>query len=441
MKNKLWLLITILAGLALVLAACGGPASESAAPAEQKPAAEEAAPAEPAAQNEQTAEEKTQDQEITFITQVSEEEEAAIQSLAAQFAKETGIQVKVQFMAAADMLALLQSQVEAGNVQVDVAALPNDAVEPFIRTRVIQPVTDLEDTIDPEVFKSLIEGGRVDGELWFVPYRTNVQLTYYRTDILEELGRTPPKTWDDWRAACEAFLKRDGQPRCLFKAAFDPPAVNPTQTWEWIVAAGGDPLVLNDAGSVTTYEFLQGLQEDGLLHPDSSIAKWDTSNELFARGDVYLMQNWPFGINVIRDLGLESFAVYNGVAGPKQEAHVVGGEVLALVTDTPKREAAWQFIQFMESQEAQGVLASQNNWPNVRGDALSEIPPARMEEFEAINTALKAGFLRPNISYIGDVYSTMIEAYDRIINKGEDAQTVLDELHGKMEAAQAKAKE
>ena len=432
MKNKLWLLIALLAVVALIIAACGGTGSASTASDEDSSTAEDAAPEEPVA-------EEAQDKEITFITQVSEEEEAAIEALAAQFAEATGIQVNVQFMAAADMLALLQSQVEAGNVQVDVAALPNDAVEPFIRTKVIQPVTDLEDTMDDEIFDGLIEGGRVDGELWFVPYRTNVQLTYYRTDIFEELGLTPPTTWDEWRAACEAFLEHDGEPRCLFKAAFDPNAVNPTQTWEWIVSAGGDPLVLNDPGTIATYEFLQGLQQDGLLHPDSSIAKWDTSNETFARGDAYLMQNWPFGINVIRDLGLERFAVYNGAAGPEREAHVVGGEVLALVTDTPNRDEGWQFIQFMQSQEAQTVLAVQNNWPNVRGDTLAEIPPARLEEFEAISTALEAGFLRPNISYIGDVYNTMIEAYDRIVNNGEDAQTVLDELQEKIEAAQAEA--
>jgi trehalose transport system substrate-binding protein len=209
--------------------------------------------------------------------------------------------------------------------------------------------------------------------------------------------------------------------------------------WEWIAAAGGDPLVLNDPGSVAAYSFLQNLSRDGLLHPDSSIAKWDTSNELFARGDVYLMQNWPFGINVIRDLGLENFAVYNGVAGPAREAHIVGGEVLTIVSDTPNRMEAWKFIQFLQSKDAQAVLASRNNWPNIRGDSLASIPASRIEEFEAINATLKHGILRPNISYMGDVYSIMIEAYDRIVNKGEDVRTVLDEKHKDLEVLKAQA--
>jgi trehalose transport system substrate-binding protein len=378
-------------------------------------------------------------EEVTFITQVSEEEEAAIETLAAMFEEQTGIKANVEFMQATDMQALLQSQVEAGNVTVDVMAQDNLRMEPFVRLGLIEDLTDLENEIDSEVFDGLIEGGKFDGRLYFVPYRTNVQLTYYRTDVFDELGLEPPSNWDEWRAACEAFNERDGEPRCLFKAAFDPTAVNPTQTWEWIVSAGGDPLVLNDEGTVQAYEFLQGLEQDGLLHPDSALAKWDTSNESFARGDVYLMQNWPFGIQVIRDLGLTDFDVYHGAEGPVREAHVVGGEVLAIVKDTPRREAAWEFIKFLESREAQEILAAENNWPNVRGDALGQIPEEREGEFEAINNALEYGILRPNIPYMEDLLGIMIEAYDRIVNNGEDAQTVLDELHSELETVQAEA--
>ena len=443
-RQKVWKLIPLIMVAGLLLAACGPtattpPAGDTPAPATDAPIPTDEPAEEP---TEEPMDEPTDEpvmQEVTFVTQVSEAEEAAIEELAAMFEEETGIGVNVQFMQATDMQALLQSQVEAGNVTVDVMAQDNLRMEPFVRLGLIEDLSDLESEIDPEVFRGLIEGGKFDGKLYFVPYRTNVQLTYYRTDILDELGLEPPATWDEWRAACEAFEARDGEPRCLFKATFDPTAVNPTQTWEWIVSAGGDPLVLNDEGSIQAYEFLQGLEQDGLLHPDSALAKWDTSNESFARGDVYLMQNWPFGIQVIRDLGMTDFAVYQGAAGPAREAHVVGGEVLAIVKDTPKRDLAWEWISFLESQQAQEILAAQNNWPSVRGDALGQIPDERRGEFEAINNALEYGILRPNIPYMEDLLGLMIEAYDRIVNNGEDAQTVLDELNVELEAIKAAA--
>jgi trehalose transport system substrate-binding protein len=406
-KKYLWGLLALITVMAFSLAACGGGAAEVS--------------------------------EITFITQVSEAEEAAIEEIAALFETETGIAVKVQFMTATDMQALLQSQIEADNITVDVMAQDNLRMEPFVRLGLIEDLSDLESDIDPAVFDGLIEGGKFDGKLFFVPYRTNVQLTYYRTDIFDELGLDPPASWDDFRAACEAFYDRDGEPGCLFKGAFDPTAVNPTQMWEWIVSAGGDPLVLNDSGTVAAYEFLQGLEQDGLLHSDSALAKWDTSNDSFARGDVYLMQNWPFGIGVIQDLGLTDFEAYHGFSGPVREAHVVGGEVLAITKGTPRKDAAWQFVKFLQSVTAQEILASKNGWPNVRGDALGKLDPAKLAEFEAVNDALEFGILRPNISYMEDLLGFMIEAYDRIVNDGEDAQTVLDELHDDLAAVQAAA--
>jgi trehalose transport system substrate-binding protein len=414
--RKQWSVLLVVTITTLLLAACRATAAPTAMPTKEPMA-----------------------KEITFVTQVSEAEEAAIEDLAAKFEEQTGIKANVQFMQATDMQALLQSQVESGNITVDVMAQDNLRMEPFVRLGLIEDLTSMESDIDAAVFDNLIDGGKFDGRLYFVPYRTNVQLTYYRTDVMDELGLAPPTNWDEWRAACEAFLERDGEPRCLFKATFDPTAVNPTQTWEWIVSAGGDPLVLNAEGTVAAYEFLQGLEQDGLLHPDSALAKWDTSNESFARGDVYLMQNWPFGIQVIRDLGLTDFDIYHGVQGPVREAHVVGGEVLAIVKDTPRKEAAWEFVKFLESREAQEVLAAQNGWPNVRGDALGQIPEGRLDEFEAINDALEYGILRPNIPYMEDLLGIMIEAYDRIVNNGEDAQAVLDELHGKLETVKAEA--
>lgn len=436
MKRKLFGLLSILMVLGFVLTACApAEAPAPAEPEETEPMVEET---EPMAEETEAMEEPMMEP-ITFITQVSEAEEAAIETLAAMFEEQTGIPVNVEFMQATDMQALLQSQVEAGNVTVDVMAQDNLRMEPFVRLGLIEDLSGVEDEIDEAVFDGLIEGGKFDGTLYFVPYRTNVQLTYYRTDVFDDLGLEPPASWDDFRAACEAFLESEGEPRCLFKAAFDPTAVNPTQMWEWIASAGGDPTVLNDAGSVAAYEFVQGLEQDGLLHPDSAIAKWDTSNETFARGDAYLMQNWPFGIGVIQDSGLTAFEAYHGFEGPEREAHVVGGEVLAIVKDTPRFDNAWEFVKFLESVEAQEVLAAENGWPNVRGDALGQIPEDRLDEFEAINDALEYGILRPNIPYMEDLLELMIEAYDRIVNDGEDAQTVLDELHMELEEVKSEA--
>lgn len=64
-------------------------------------------------------------------------------------------------------------------------------------------------------------GGRTYG----IPIAGDVQLVYYRPDVLEEIGLAPPKTWDDYLeiagAANELDINADGSPdfgSCLAKA-------------------------------------------------------------------------------------------------------------------------------------------------------------------------------------------------------------------------------
>lgn len=425
--RSLWRVLGVAAALALVSSACG---------AEEDEAADVDAPAE---SSDDTAEPAAEPETVTFITQVAETEEDGIREVAARFTEQTGIPVEVQFMAAGDMQLLMTSQIESGNVQVDVAALPNDSLYPFVSEGLVEDLTDLAPELDPEVPESLLDGGTVDGRLLFTPFRGNVMLTYYRTDLFEELGLEPPTDFDGWYDACVALSEQMGGPACLFQGAMDPIEVNPTHAWSWIVAHGGDPTVLNDDGTVEAYEFLQRLQQDSLLHPDTQIARWDTSNESFARGDVALMQNWPFGIGVLQDLGVSDFEVYSGPVGPARAAHVLGGDVLAIVKDTPRKDEAWEFIKYLLGAEAQGVLASMNGWPTFRDDALADVPAEDLAAFEAMSEAMSNGIVRPNEPWLGDLYELMVQAWDRIVLNGEDARSVLDELAQELSAAKSSA--
>ncbi len=140
MKSKLYTLVSILVAMVMILTAC---AKETEAP--PPPPVEE--------------------KEITFVTQVSEAEEAAIEKIAALFEEQTGIEVNVQFMQATDMQALLQSQIEADNITVDVMAQDNLRMEPFVRLGLIEDLSSLESDIEPAVFDGLIEGGKFNGKL------------------------------------------------------------------------------------------------------------------------------------------------------------------------------------------------------------------------------------------------------------------------------------
>src|SRR5260370_34259798 len=61
--------------------------------------------------------------------------------------------------------------------------------------------TDLKPSVANEVsrqFPAIAAGYTVDNKLVAVPYRVDIGLLYYRTDLLRQYGyREPPRTWDE----------------------------------------------------------------------------------------------------------------------------------------------------------------------------------------------------------------------------------------------------
>ena len=210
---------------------------------------------------------------------------------------------------------------------------------------------------------------------------------------------------------------------------------------EWVVSFGGDPLVLNDAGSVEAFEYMQSMWQDGLLAKESLQAEFDTEIDNL-RGEVaYYAQNWPFTSAVLAEEGLlGKFDVHEGWAGPERAAHVIGGEVLGIPKGVSgkQKQAAVALAEFLMGQEAQSILAQRNGWPSIRNDAYGEVPEDQKETFDAVQAAIEDGWYRPNVPYWPDAEAAMNEAVRRIIQGGEPVKPVLDELHETIAAAAEK---
>ncbi len=100
-----------------------------------------------------------------------------------------------------------------------------------------------------------------------------------------------------------------------------------------------------------------------------------------------------------------------------------------------QRRAAVELATFLMSRDAQSTLAERNAWPSIREDAYGEVPAEQRETFQAVQNALENGWYRPNVVYWPDVSEQMNAAVRRILEGGENPRTVLNELHGRIEAA------
>jgi trehalose transport system substrate-binding protein len=374
---------------------------------------------------------------ITFSTSLAETEVPAIQQLLDTFQESTGATVKLTQVTSTDLPQKLQVEVDSGNHTIHLFAQDNLALRVLVDDGLVE---DLSDVAIPDGVNPALIPEQFDGVQYFLPYRPNVKVVYVNKGRFDEAGATPPETVDEFVSTAEALKEDAGQPKVVLQLEGSSGAAAVTLS-EWIVSYGGDPLILNDEGSVQAFTTLQQLWQDDLLAPESLQSKYDTDVDYLSGETAWMAQNWPFTSATFADQGiLGEFTVYAGWAGPVQPAHVIGGEVLGIPKGVSgkERDAAVALAQYLMSQEAQEVLVAENAWPSVREDALGQVPEEQAETFNAIQEALQNGYYRPNVAYWSDVDEAINTAVQEVIVDGAPVQSTLDDLHDQIEqAAQA----
>jgi trehalose transport system substrate-binding protein len=364
---------------------------------------------------------------ITFNISLAEEEQATIQELLQQFQQQTGARVNLSAVTSADLPQKLQ--VDGDNPTIHLFAQDNLNLRILVDEGRVQDLGDFE--IPSEVVPAMIPEP-IDGTQYFLPFRPNVRVAYVNTERFSAAGVSPPTTVEEFQATAEQLKSAaDGEPKVTLSLEPTSGAAAVTIS-EWIVSFGGDPLILNDEGSVAAFEFLQGMWQDDLLARESLQAKFDTEVDYLRGETAWLAQNWPFTSGTFSSEGiLEVFDVYEGWSGPEREAHVVGGDVLGIPNgvEGDQLTAALALAEFLMSKEAQETLAARNAWPSVRSDAYAQVPEDLQETFDAIQGALEGGWYRPAVPYWSDVDEAVNAAIQRVMIDGEDAQQTLDELH------------
>lgn len=371
---------------------------------------------------------------ITFSISLAEEEKRGVQEVLRRFSQETGARVTLVSVTAEDLPEKLKVEVRAGRPTIDLFAQDNLLLRVLVDEGLVEDLSEIE--IPTDVIPAMIPE-RFEGRQYFLPFRPNVQVAYVNKARFAAAGVAPPKTVEELRDVAEKLKAAGGGiPRVTLPLAQGDPAA--VTIAEWIVAFGGDPLVLNDEGSVQAFAFLQGLWREGFLLKESLLGKYDTQVDFLVGETAWLAPNWPFTSSVLAEQGLlEFFHVYAGWRGPARAAHVVGGDVLGIPKGVSgwRREAAVILARFLMSREAQRVLVARNGWPSVRADAYATVPKEQRETSQAIQAALTDGWFRPNVRYWADVSDAMNEAIRRILEKGEAPRPVLDAIHARVAAA------
>ncbi|MFD9306236.1 ABC transporter substrate-binding protein [Streptomyces sp. NPDC060048] len=323
--------------LSLSLTACGGGSGGSDAGKKADPAAVLAALDKPA--------------EITFWTWVPN-----IDKTVARFEKKYP-KVKVNVVNAGrskDQYTKLTTTLKAGEGAPDVAQVEYFALPQFAMTKSLVNLADygaagLEDRFAPSAWSQVSIAGGIYG----IPQDSGPMAMFYRKDILDRFGATPPTTWEEYGALAKKIGDADPNVRITYVDPGDAGTSN-SLIWDF----GGKPYTVNGTTDVTVdlkddkgakaYADTWGpLIEDKLV---DSTASWNDEwwkSMASGRYATWLAGAWAPAVleqNIPQSKGQWSVAPMPGGVSAEN-----GGSSVAVTTQAKNKEASVAFAQWLSS--------------------------------------------------------------------------------------------
>jgi multiple sugar transport system substrate-binding protein len=211
-----------------------------------------------------------------------------------------------------------------------------------------------------------IEANRYRGEIFGVPIFIDAGLLYYRKDLLEKYGVSPPRTWPEMVQHAKTILARERDPHLVgFSGQFKQYEGLVCNMMEYILSNGGalwDEKRLKSAISapraVEAVRFVRDQIIGQISHRGVLAYEEPESMTLFTEGKAIFHRNWPYTWNIANDpqrstiagkvgmMPLPSFPAGKGVA-------TLGGWQLAISRFSKKPDLAWRFVSFMTSEAIQ----------------------------------------------------------------------------------------
>ncbi|MBI5597874.1 MAG: ABC transporter substrate-binding protein [Elusimicrobia bacterium] len=245
-------------------------------------------------------------------------------------------------------------------VYMDVVWMPKFAHQGWLRP--------LDDKFTPEMQAQFlpgdIAGSRYEGKTYRVPVQSDGGLLYYRKDLLEAAGIAPPNTWAELAAAAKKLQ-------------------NPPEVWGFVfqgkqyeglvcdflelVWGNGGTLIdehggvhVDDPAAVEALTWLVDAVRKDKISPDGVLTfQEEEARHMFQEGRAVFMRNWPYAWNLAQQDG----SPVKGKVGIRPMVHgsgrspaaTLGGWGYGISSFSKNPEAAWTFIEFASSREAQKV--------------------------------------------------------------------------------------
>lgn len=443
-KRLLPLMMAVLL-LASLLAACGGGNSGSGVANSEGTNTATSEPsgstAEPDAKGSKT---------LTVLVEGGSPANTVVEDTKDAFKEQTGVEIIVDAVPYAGIYDKVMAEISSGTARHDlicIDALWLSAMKPGLAS--------LNDVVTDEVkndsMPGLLEGATIDGDLLGYPLWTNTQLLIYRTDMFEDADNmaafeaeygyplAPPTTWEQFADVAKFFTKDDMYGTALH--GYGPCA--PTMFLNFASQAGARPLVLNDDMSaanindqayVDALTYMQKMQQDGVIPPDTMAIGAEVCNQLFVNGKIAMQLNWAHQYASDYERLGDKVGVAPNIAGPAGVGAISGPWYMSLMKDSPNQDAAIEYMNYMFDNNSEFLSAGLKVSARISDFEEYSVQP-EYAHLNAMIETLKGPMSqnRPNTAKWKQLEEVLIEMIQNVFG-GNDPQQEADNAKAKIDS-------
>jgi multiple sugar transport system substrate-binding protein len=320
------------------------------------------------------------------------------------------------------------ARAQGGAGTVDVYNLDVTWVAEFAAAGYIRPMDESVDTTG--FLDNPLSTCRYRDQLWALPFNTDAGLLFYRTDVVNrgDLPDRLPPTPD-----YVDRLSRKDRSLAAYAGQFADYEGKTVNALETIWSAGGD-VVDNDghvvidgpkakAGIRRLAEWLRDPKSPGV---DSRTYDEDATTRAFQAGQVAMMRNWPVHYGRLDDRDEQAGPPRPGGAiadrfdvAPLPGPSVLGGQDLAVASDTRKPRAAQVLIEFLTSENSQRFLFEDGGFAAARTAVYHDEEVRKQHPYaETLLQAIKEARPRPITPHYILFSSELRRVVDRAVENG-----------------------
>jgi multiple sugar transport system substrate-binding protein len=304
--------------------------------------------------------------------------------------------------AADDQRLQLARRLAAADSSMDILGLDVTWEAEFAEAGWILPWTGtFKQQAEAGTLKVPLETATWKGKLYAVPYNSNTQLLWYRSDLV----KTPPKTWDQMISDAEQLAKQ-GKPHLI---EIQGAQYEGTTVWfNTLVASAGGSILTPDslhvslgAPAVTALKIMKRLATSPAADPSLPVQMEDQNRLAMESGAAAFELNYPFVYPSMKADKPDLFknfkwALYPSVI-PGQPARVtIGGIDMAISKFSPHPDLAFQAALCLRDKANQLNAAVKGGLPPTLESLYSDPAMFPSYPFHAdILTALQTASVRP----------------------------------------------